>query len=198
MASALTRGWAWFHYESDAGWGCVWRSIQNALYRIVGLNRRMLVPTVQEMIGSLDYRTQALVNRAPRGWGEPAMTAGCGVVFRVGVTVDLFSFGHNANMYQKSRRTDYSILADLRDLWDSLLSGPCALVVDDGVFAVMICSLDGETAVVVDPHYTDYARTTKLASFGDFERQFRNGAMIAKITKRPPPDASDLVLEDAA
>jgi hypothetical protein len=174
--------------------------MQNALYRVVGQNRRALVPTLEELITSLDRDTQELVNRSPGGWGEPAMASRCGALLRRGVSVELYSFGFNVNMYQKTDRTEYPVLADLRLLWDSVLAGPCALVVDDGVFANMICSLDGETAVVVDPHYSDYARTRSLRTFDDFAGHFRHGAMIAKICRRrvavahysSPPETSTM------
>lgn len=205
MASAE---WNWFHYEDglDEGWGCVWRSIQNAIFRLVGRERRASVIPLERMVEYAKVRASPVPFRSvfehpPFRWIEPAHIRHLRECLNVsGLVPQSMRFvavvptdrSRHTSIFLKTEPHDYEQILDsednsedIRAIYRRLCADPdrTAIVFDDGIMGVCLVSLDGgESVTVIDPHSTKQAITDRsLRSEEDFLGLCRYGAMMAII-----------------
>lgn len=149
---------AWFHYccddVKDKGWGCVYRSWQNAC-KATG----RAVPTMAELTTRVGIVTP--VSRSYANWTEPAC------LMRGEQCASLFysAPGYVRRGRQLSAPGDYAVqtsalsdlTAALRELVGEDGACPVAAVLDDGTFGYCVLVQAGEgdgepTCTLLDPH----------------------------------------------
>lgn len=204
--------WDWFHYEElvDEGWGCVWRSFQNAIYRLVGRERRASVIPLDRMVEYAKIRASPLPFRSvfehpPFRWIEPAHIRHLGECMTMSglhpsssrfVAVIPSDRSRHTSLFLKTEPTNYEQMVldpgtddeeGIRAIYRRLCADPerTAIVFDDGIMGLCLVSLDGgATVTVVDPHHTKRAITDRvLRNEDDFWELCRYGAMMAIITR---------------
>lgn len=185
----------WKHYAcddvDDCGWGCVYRSFQNACL-VVGVpppSMRVLVPAMASLLG-----------RSRGTWIEPAhvrtyvethwnhTTARISVRTELvpGGTVDV---GVLSRVPRISEASDYGARPFTKKMLDAWLCdddhSPRAAVVDDGVKGYCIFYDRRRKAFIcLDPHTTDAGRVVeKFKTLDDFLGRAM-GWMVAMIERR--------------
>ena len=145
----------------DSGWGCVYRSFQNALlhtgYRVPGLM------TLLENVG-LEWGD----------WSEPSQ-------FKDLAKTKAMLAGHSKKWLKYTHESDYDIILDsVEDLENKVwkLGGSCAFVVDDGVSGYAIVPIDG-VPHWIDPH-TSIPRRLKFKN----QLQRSTGWMVLQVCPR--------------
>lgn len=165
---AIPAAFAWKHYtEVDLGWGCVYRSFQNAM-----LATRHEVPSLEALMDAVDARALAL---PPEHWIEPAMLRG--------VAPAGSRLGHVAWPLAPALKTtvdEYPEELTSEELFALAMTGDWAVVLDDGVFGY--CLYRG---LCIDPHSMRTAVVTPLRGLDDFRRRFLvRGAMVLAIPRK--------------
>jgi len=180
---------AWRHYEyagekdvKDSGWGCVFRSVQNAVLEVMG---ECHVPTMRKMVDGVRH---SILSKLPHGWIEPSnLDEFLQKKVLIGEKTACEAWrtpAVNANMFRKSGITEYTSKEPaeiIKSFVGSAESAPRALVLDDGVFGVCYI-MRGDSIVQVDPHSTEEAQVTRMSN-DDFQKVLEKGAMMLFVHK---------------
>jgi hypothetical protein len=165
-----------YHYNfdyQDAGWGCVYRSVQN----------------VQSFLGFEVTDFADLVSHAGKvfgGWSEPANFNNAGL-FEGASSVTAFIHGEKTrSMFKHSREEEYLVpkkrVEDLGALPFSNKSRQVeAFVVDDGISGYAIVPF-GKHMYWLDPHHDT---TPKLIPYTN-QLALRKGWMVLRVTVSKP------------
>lgn len=179
----------WFHYEVgvDVGWGCLWRSYQNAL--LVALGDRAAVPTLQEMMDALTEPAarHRVMEVPPLRWAEPAILPKLCLDLPVEFECRCFLSPANRDLFQKTDPDDYVPMSarDAAVIFQRLSEDSrAAAVFDDGITGSCFFVQDNHL-VEVDPHCTTRGVVSSwnpTIARSTFVEKCLAGAMIAVVT----------------
>ena len=116
----------------DDGWGCVYRSFQNA----------------QSHSGYKVIPFMKLLNMVDREWGEWSEPSD---FLDIGKTVTFWT-GSGKNLFRKTHKSDYIYQIPLTDIEEYMAQRKhCSFVVDDGISGYAIVPFEGQH-YWIDPH----------------------------------------------
>lgn len=185
----------WFCYESgvDVGWGCVFRSVQNAILAVTSDPSR--VPSLDDLRRAMWGPRMAppVVRASTDLWIEPGNAAErfrswlpsptVPVLVAIGAsTRPVWNACRDRGLLRTSSPSQYELtITDagvLAEAIEAHLGRPStAIVVDDGVYATTWIERDG-VVISVDPHTTTPARAPiPLGSLADAIPRFPSFAM---------------------
>lgn len=162
-----------YHYRcdeiDDSGWGCVYRSAQNA-FQICGITP----PTMRELVNDKKtHQMDSAIDRSNSGsmWTEPANIADTSLRIHVDVNQSLLLYAKTNGDYTRmmfSKPSDYDVKTyDVHHLLyviteASHAGGAC--VIDNGTSGFCVQSFDKKTIHIWDPHTTDMHSVKKTRS----------------------------------